>query len=54
MTKLARCMDLTVVAIAAADCTNTGLVVVALSIPPINVAQKIYVSIEYNAIRDCQ
>ncbi len=40
MTRLARYMGLLVVAIAVADCMNTGLVVVALSIPPINIAQK--------------
>ena len=47
-------MDLTVVAIGAADCLNTGLVAVALSIPPINIAQKMYVSMKYNAIHECQ
>ncbi len=43
MTRLARCMDLIVVAIVAADCMNTGLVAVVLSIPPINIAQKNFI-----------
>ena len=44
MVKLARCMDLAVVAIGAADIANMGLVVAALSIPPVNLAQLIYLS----------
>ena len=42
------------VATAAVEIADLCLAIVALSIPPINVTQYIYVSMQYNAIHECR